>query len=129
MEDRDLWIRLSINWDFEYISKPLIKYYVHGKAQLSQNLEAQTAGTEKLLERYQNLFKKKKKSYHSQSYIQLGTLYFQLKKMNAGRKNIIKGIKIYPFKTIAYLHLFSSLLGPSNYQRVRKLFKSAQLKL
>ena len=126
MEDRDLWIRLSKNWDFEYISEPLIKYYVHGNAQLTRNLEAQTEGKEKLLERYQHLFKKNK-WYYGQSYIQVGVWYCQLKKMKEGRKNIIKGIKIYPFKTIAYFHLLSSLLGPNNYQRMRKLYKSSQL--
>ena len=127
MEDRDLWVRLSINWDFEYISKSLIKYYVHGNAQLSQNLDAQTAGQEKILERYPHLFKKNKK-YYGESYVQLGVWYCQLKKMKEGRKNIVKGIKIYPSNTIAYFHLFSSFLGPSNYQRMRKFYKSAQLK-
>jgi glycosyltransferase involved in cell wall biosynthesis len=123
MEDRDLWIRLSKNWDFEYISDPLIKYYLHDNAHLSQNLEAQTGGREKLLERYQHLFKKNK-WYYGQSYVELGTWYCQFKKMKKGRKNILKGIKIYPFNAIAYLHFFASLLGPRNYQRLRRLYKS-----
>ena len=29
MEDWDLWVRLSLNWDFEYISLPLAKAYIH----------------------------------------------------------------------------------------------------
>ena len=128
MEDRDMWIRLSINWNFEYISKPLTKAYVHGCSHLSHNLEGQTAGREKLLERYQHLFEKNKDSW-GKLYLCLGTQYCQLKQMKKGRKNIIKGIKIYPFSKIAYFHLFSSLLGPNNYQRVRKFYKSAQLEL
>lgn len=128
MENRDLWIRLSMHWDFEYIPRPLVKIYVHGRAHLSHNLEGQTAGRGKLLERYQHLFEKNKESW-GKLYLCLGAQYCQLKQMKKGRKNIIKGIKIYPFKTIAYLHLFSSLLGSNNYQRVRKFYKSAQLKL
>ena len=128
MEDRDLWIRLSMNWDFEYISKPLAKIYIHGNGHLSLKIESQTAGQEKLLERYQHLFRKNKEVW-GKLYVQIGAQYCQLKKMKKGRKNIIKGIKIYPFKMIAYLHLFSSLLGSSNYQRVRKFYKSGQAKL
>ena len=128
MEDLDLWIRLSMNWDFEYISKPLTKVYVHGIAHLSRNLLGQTAGREKLLERYKYLFKKNRKSWGA-LYLRLGAQYCQLKKMKKGRKNIIKAIKIYPFSKMAYYHFFSSLLGPNLYQSVRKLYKSTQLEL
>ena len=126
MEDRDMWIRLSMNWEFEYISSPLIKAHVHDHGNLSQNLEGQTAGREILLERYRHLFKKNKESW-GKLYVILGAQYCQLKKMKKGRKNIIKGIKIYPLNTIAYLHLLSSLFGPSTYQRLRRFYKSAQL--
>ena len=128
MEDRDMWIRLSMNWDFKYIHEPLTKAYIHGHEHLSHNVKGQTAGREKLLERYEHLFKKNKKSW-SELYLCLGAQFCQLKEMKKGRKNIIKGIKIYPFSKIAYFHLFSSLLGPGNYQRVRKFYKSSQLEL
>lgn len=127
-EDRDLWIRLSIHYDFEYISEPLIKYYIHENAQLTQNLIFHTAGREKLLERYQHLFKTNKR-YYSKLHVHLGVQYCQLKKMRAGRNNIIKGIKIYPFKIKTYFHLFSSFLGPNNYKRLRNFYKSIQIKL
>jgi glycosyltransferase involved in cell wall biosynthesis len=126
MEDRDLWIRLSTKWDFEYISKPLTKAYVHDFAQLSRNLEGQTVGKEKLLERYHHLFKKNRKSWGA-LYICLGAQYCQLRQMKKGRNNIIKGIIKYPFSKIAYFHLFSSFFGPSNYQLLRNFYKSSQL--
>ena len=124
MEDRDLWIRLSINWDFDYIDEPLTRAYFHSNGHLSHNLKGQTAGREKLLKRYQPLFKKNKESW-GKLYLCLGAQYCQLKKMKKGRENILKGIKIYPFNTTAYLHLFSSLFGSSNYQRLRRFYKSA----
>ena len=126
MEDRDLWIRLSIKWDFEYISTPLTKAYVHGFAHLSRNLEGQTAGRERLLERYHHLLKQNRKSWGA-LYLCLGTQYCQLKQMKKGRKNIVQGIIKYPFSKIAYFHLFSSFFGPSNYQRLRNFYKSVQL--
>jgi hypothetical protein len=128
MEDYDLWIRLSMKWDFEYISSPLTKAYVHSLAHLSRNLEGQTEGLEQLLERYKHLFKKNRRSW-GLLYLCLGAQYCQLKQMKKGRKNIIKGIKIYPLNKMAYFHFFSSLLGPSIYQRVRRFYKSAQIEL
>jgi glycosyltransferase involved in cell wall biosynthesis len=126
MEDRDLWIRLSMNWDFEYIQEPMTKAYYHGRRHLSHNLQGQTEGREKLLERYQDLFKKNRKNWGA-LYLCLGAQYCQLRQMKKGRKNIIKGIIKYPFKKIAYFHLFSSLLGSNNYQRIRQFYKSAPL--
>ena len=125
MEDRDMWIRLSMNWNFDFIPEPLTKIYVHDSGHLCQNLELQTAGRAELLERYEHLFKKNRKSW-GELYLCQGAQYCQLKQMKKGRKNIIKAIKIYPLKKIAYYHLFSTFWGPSNYQRLRRSYKSAR---
>jgi GT2 family glycosyltransferase len=124
MEDRDFWIRLSLNWDFEYIDTPLTIAYVHKKGHLSESLEGQTAGREKLLKRYNDLFNRDKKTW-SKLHLLQGAQYCQLENMKKGRKNIMKGIKINPFNLKAYLHLFSSLLGPNGYQYMRKSFRSS----
>jgi hypothetical protein len=75
---------------------------------------------------YQHLIKKNRESW-GKLYFCLGAQYCQLKKKKKGRKNIIKGIKIYPFNTLAYLHPFSTLFGQSTYQRLRRFYKSVQL--
>ncbi len=125
MEDRDLWIRLAMKWDFEYIEVPLIKAYLHGNEHLSRNLEGQIQGREQILQRYKDLFKNEKKSWGKLS-VCLGAQYCQLGKMKKGRQHIMKGIAIYPFNKIAFLHLFASLLGAVNYQRIRKHYKNSQ---
>lgn len=122
MEDRDLWIRLAMHWEFEYIDEPLVSaYYYHGNSHLSRNLEGQTQGREILLKRYQHLLKKNKKRW-ADLYVCLGAQYCQLGKMKQGRRNLVKGISIYPFKPIAFFHLFSSLLGAGNYRRIRNYY-------
>jgi len=123
MEDWDLLIRLSEKWDFEYISKPLVKYYYHDQGQLTENIEGQIVGKEALFRRYPHIFKKNKKRW-SEYLLGLGLQYCQLKKMKNGRKNILKAIFADPFKTVAYLHFFASLLTPSHYQRLRNFYKS-----
>jgi len=122
MEDRDLWIRLSLKYDFEYINDPLSIAYVHKQGHLSESLEGQTAGREKLLQKYSNLFSQNKKSW-SKLHLLQGAQYCQLKNMKKGRKNILKGIKINPFNFEAYLHLLSSIFGQSAYQFLRKSFR------
>lgn len=123
MEDRDMWIRLSTKWDFEFIDEPLIKVHLHKKEKLSESLEGQTAGREKMLERYNYLLNKDRKTL-SKLHLHQGMQYCQLNKMKKGRKNIVKGIQIYPFNLKAYLHLFFSILGFTNYQRLRKSFRN-----
>jgi glycosyltransferase involved in cell wall biosynthesis len=121
MEDRDLWIRLAMRWDFQYIDEPLTKTYHHGLSHLSGNLEGQTQGREILLNRYQHLLKKNKKSW-AKLHVGLGAQYCQLGKMKKGRRNLLKGMLIYPFNPIALFHFFSSLLGAGNYQRIRNYY-------
>jgi glycosyltransferase involved in cell wall biosynthesis len=120
-EDKDLFIRLSMHWDVEYVDEPLTKAYYHGNSHLSHNLEGQTHGREIILHRYQHLLKKNRRSW-GKHYVCLGAQYCQLNRMRRGRKNILKGIVIYPFNKLAFFHFFSSLLGSKNYQRIRNFY-------
>jgi len=122
MEDRDLWIRLSLNWDFEYINEPLTRTFVHKQGHLSARLKEQIKGRETLLTRYSNLFNQDKKTW-SKLHLLQGAQYCQLKDMKKGRKNFVRGIKIYPLNFYAYFHLLSALLGTNAYQRLRKSFR------
>jgi glycosyltransferase involved in cell wall biosynthesis len=122
MEDRDLWIRLSLNWDFEYINEPLTRTYIHKLGHLSARLKEQIEGREKLLARYSYLFKQNRKTW-SKLHLLQGAQYCQLKDMKKGRRNFVKGIKIYPFNFNAYLYLLSAFFGPNSYQRLRKSFR------
>ena len=122
MEDRDLWIRLSLNWDFEYINEPLTLTYVHKQGHLSARLVEQTRGREKLLTRHRNLFIQDRKAW-SKLHLLQGAQYCQLKDMKKGRKNFVEGIKIYPLNLNAYFHLFSALLGENAYRHLRKSFR------
>ena len=122
MEDRDLWIRLSMKWDFEYINEPLTRTYVHKQGHLSARLKEQIEGREKILKKYSNLFNRDRKTW-SKLHLLQGAQYCQLKDMKKGRRKFIKGIKIYPFNLNAYFHLFSALLGTNAYQSLRKSFR------
>ncbi|MFN3530991.1 MAG: glycosyltransferase family 2 protein [Candidatus Brocadia sp.] len=48
--DYDMWIRISKEFHFEYIKKPLVKYYIH-KNTISSNSEIRIRGIETMLKR------------------------------------------------------------------------------
>jgi glycosyltransferase involved in cell wall biosynthesis len=123
-EDKDLFIRLSMHWDIEYVDEPLTKAYYHGKAHLSHNLDGQTHGREIILCIDISTCLKKIDEVGASMYVCLGAQYCQLNRMRRGRKNILKGIVIYPFNKLAFFHFFSSLLGSKNYQRIRNFYSS-----
>ena len=118
MEDRDLWIRLAMHYEFEYIDEPLTIAYYHGKEHLSRNLEGQTVGRKILLNRYEEYFKNNREVW-SKMYVCLGAQHCQLGNMSKGRKDLIKGIMIYPFNKIAFLHFLGSFFGVKRYNRLR----------
>ncbi len=122
-EDRDFWIRLSMNWNIKYIDEPLIKAFYHGNSHLSTNLEGQIKGREKIIKKYDHLIRQNRKNW-SKLYICQGAEYCQMKLMKKGRKNLLKGILIYPFLPISYLHLIFSCFGKNNYQRIRLIYKN-----
>jgi hypothetical protein len=126
MEDRDLWVRLSMKWDFEYIDEVLAKFYFHERHKLTRNLEAQTVGRGTMLERYGHLFSKNRKRF-SQFYFIQGIQHFQLKNMKESRKNVIRAIMLYPYTLNYYMYFFVLLSGTGLYERLRKIkrfFKS-----
>lgn len=123
MEDRDLWIRLSMKWDFEYIPDPLVIVYLHEKEHLSTNIEAQVLGKEALYNRYPSLFKKNRKQWSEYLRI-LGLQYCQLEDMKKGRKNIIKSIMNSPFIINNYPYLVAAFLPPNLYKKLRMFAKT-----
>lgn len=50
-QDYDVWLRLSINWEFAYVNKPLVNYYFHKGEQISHNPRNRIDGLEKLYEK------------------------------------------------------------------------------
>ncbi|MDL1975761.1 MAG: glycosyltransferase [Deltaproteobacteria bacterium] len=120
MEDRDLWIRLSIEWDFEYVDEVLVYKYSHQEDSLCENIKSITEGRETMLERYDYLFKQNRKIC-GKLYLSQGVCYCRLNNMKKGREKIVRAILLYPYNINCYTHFFCSLLGSHIYGRIRKL--------
>ena len=117
--DWDMWIRISKEFQFEYITEPLVNYYVHN-AKLSTNYEIMIEGREAQLRKYPDLFASDSKSY-SRHYLDIGIFYFYIGNPSKGREALMKAIKIYPCEPRHYFNICLSFLGVSNFRKLKKL--------
>lgn len=119
--DYDMWIRISKEFYFEYIEKPLVRYHIHDNS-ISNNSEIRIRGIETMLKRYSQIFSSNSKA-HSQYYIRLGVLYCRNGNAKKGKESFLKAIRLYPFEIRNYLFLGLSLLGTNNFKRLQNSMK------
>jgi glycosyltransferase involved in cell wall biosynthesis len=115
-QDYDLWIRISKDFDFEYIDKPLVKYRIHGN-KIWTNLEALNKGMELMLKKYGDSpeFKKNYSNY----YLSLGVNYCYKGNAKKGREAFLKAIKLYPFEIRYYFNLLLSIFGATTFTKLK----------
>jgi glycosyltransferase involved in cell wall biosynthesis len=117
--DYDMWIRIAAAYRIEYISEPLVKYYIQGD-RLTTNHELVIRGLENQLIKYRGLFCKSREGL-SRRYRIIGTLYCYNGDLKKGRRSLLKAIRTNPFELRQYFHLCTSFLGPRNFLRIRSL--------
>ena len=120
-EDFDMWLRISKEFQFEYIEQPLVTFSVpDNKPSLSANYELKIRGTEAQLKKYASFYALDRKTY-SRRYLKLGVLYCYNGNISKGREALIRAIKIYPFDPRHYFNLALSLLGANNFKKLKTL--------
>ncbi len=105
-EDWDMWIRISKNYEFDYVPEALAIYHIHGK-QISANFNDTIEGLKKILEKYITDISKYP-TIHSTNLIRLGIFCCINDKLNDGQKYFNEAINVKPFQINAYLNLFLS---------------------
>jgi glycosyltransferase involved in cell wall biosynthesis len=115
-QDRDLWIRISREFHFDYVAEPLLNYYVHAK-KVWTNLDALMQGLEIMLAKYGSSTAFKKAS--SGRYLFCGIKLCETNQVNKGRKALRRSIALYPYAVKPYLYLLLALLGPKAIVTVR----------
>ena len=123
-EDYDMWLRISREFHFDYISQPLVAFSLHdGQASLSgncDNYEAVIRSIEAQLTKYAQLLAANSKA-HSVRYIALGDLYCCSGNIEKGREALLKAIKLHPMHIRHYYNLALSLLGAENFKRFKEV--------
>ncbi|HWP93499.1 MAG TPA: glycosyltransferase [Thermodesulfobacteriota bacterium] len=119
-QDYDMWIRISKEFNFEYINETLVKYRIHGD-KIWTNLEALDRGIELMLKKYGEspAFRKNYSNY----YLGLGVGHCNKGNIEKGREAFISAIRLYPFDIRHYFNLFLSFLGADNFRRLKEIKK------
>lgn len=125
LEDWDMWIRLSKFFEFDYVPKNLIIYYIHG-SQMSTHLRLKTKAREKLfLKHYDSIVQNKHAHYwHLRK---LAGRFALLNEFKRSLKYIIKSILVKPLNAGSYFHLFLLLSCPPFYKKI--VYKYGFLKI
>jgi len=110
-QDWDMWIRISKNYNFDFVPDILAKHYVHG-VQISVDLNVKIVAREKLIEKYWIDLSQKPQTL-SILLTRLGILYSLGEDYTKARKYFFASIKKDPLKRGNYIHLLLSALLPS----------------
>lgn len=123
-DDWDMWLRISKKFPFDFVSKFLIKYYIHQKS-ITPNLDP-----EKEAKELEYIFEKHRKDYAKYPRIlsvhlrQLASRYCAIGEMKKGRRNYINSIKYNPFNLKSYFYYTLSWLGKRIFRNLYYLRKS-----
>jgi glycosyltransferase involved in cell wall biosynthesis len=117
--DYDMWIRISKEFRFEYISDPLVHYYVHDN-NLSTNYEIVVRGMEISNRKYEKHFALHRR-HHSDRFHTIGVFYCLSGNIRKGREALLTAIRLYPFDARYYFRLFVSLLGAESFKKTNEL--------
>ena len=110
-QDWDMWIRISKNYNFDFVPDILAKHYVHG-VQISVDLNLKIVAREKLIEKYWIDLSQKPQTL-SILLTRIGILYSLGGDYTKARKYFFGSIKKDPLKRGNYIHLLLSALLPS----------------
>ncbi len=116
-QDRDLWIRISREFHFDYVQEPLFNYFVHSK-KVWTNVEALLKGLEIMLAKYGSspIFKKQ----CSRRYLELGVRFCQESQFTKARRMLLKSVSLYPYRIQSYLYFSMTLLGVGLFTMARE---------
>jgi hypothetical protein len=115
-QDRDLWIRLSREFRFDYVAEPLLNYYVHPK-KVWTNFDALLQGLEIMLAKYGTAVAFRKAS--SSRYLFCGIKLCETNEFDKGRRALRRAVALNPYAVKPYLYLLLALLGPRTMATVR----------
>jgi glycosyltransferase involved in cell wall biosynthesis len=117
--DYDMWLRISNEFEIDYIREPLVYYRVHDN-RISANHESRVRGLEGLLRKHASFFELDRKNY-GRRYSSLGIHYCFSGNTKKGREALFRAIKLYPFGVRHYYNLCLSLFGADNFRRFKRL--------
>jgi glycosyltransferase involved in cell wall biosynthesis len=121
-QDRDLWIRISREFHFDYVVEPLLNYYLHG-TRVWTNPETLMKGLEIMLEKHGSSAAFRKQC--SRRFLDLGLRFCASDQIGRGRRALLRSIGLNPYWIRPYTYLAFTLLG----QRVFTFTRQARARM
>lgn len=125
--DYDMWIRIGRDYEFEAISRPLVRYAVHS-TQMSGNTRTILRGKEHQLHKYRDYFAVNRRSY-GRYLLSLGVLYCYNGEAGRGRAILLRALRAYPFEPRIYANLLLACFGAETFVYVKSLKERLQRSL
>jgi len=131
LNDWDIWIRISKNWEFKFISEPLVLVYrTSDSISIKQNRSF--TGLVPIIDKYFEEFSKDRKILGNH-YFRIGRAYLRVrgdKEFYKGRKYIFESFKIRPFLDIKkFIAMLILLLGPVSYRMIVDKYARCKINL
>lgn len=127
-EDWEFYIRLAKEFNFDFVSGPVVKIRTHPKYRLGDRTKDALEAELLVYNNYKDIFKKypKVKSFYLQA---IGGKFCRIGGQKQGRRYIKQAIIINPLNFTAYFQYLFSFLGQSIYQKIHKFYNELHKKL
>jgi glycosyltransferase involved in cell wall biosynthesis len=125
MQDWELWIRMSKEYEFEYMDESMANVYYTGDS-ISVDPDRLITAYEYILVKHFDKFKEHKRTL-SRQYAYLGDLLCERGDMTGGRSYFIKAMKAFILDAAAPARFALSLFGGKTYKNVNARFRKDQL--
>jgi len=124
-EDYDMWIRMSVEYEFDYVDEIMVKHNVHERqnSKGSNSVLSAIKGLELLLDKHSRLLNENKKAYNRR-LLRLGVKYCCNGATKKGRELFLKAIYHYPYDIRSYYNLALSLFGADAFIKIKKMGKN-----
>ncbi len=109
-QDWDMWLRIAKVCDFEFISEPLARHYVHGR-QITTDLDAKIDARTRILRKHATDIGRYPRVHYAHLK-RLAILYFLKGENSRGQRLLLQGVRTCPLQVTGYLHLLLSIVPP-----------------
>lgn len=119
-QDWEIRIRLAQKYDFDFVPRPLFKYYIHSENISGlTNIKIKERDLEYIFNKYKKYYEKNPKIYSAKLRYD-GTRYILAQQLKKGRKSFLRSIRLNPLNLKSYVYFLCSLFGPNFYCRLTR---------
>lgn len=118
-EDYDLWLRLSREFEFDYIAEPLVRFYVQ-ETGMSKDADLMLRGAEARFRKHEPLLAGRPRLLSARC-VRLGVKYVRAGRLARGRREFLKAIRLQPWFSKAYYNLGISFFGVRGFVAIKRL--------